>query len=162
VNFGVRQFNSDFMGRIKVRLINPSLLSLIFVILTVIGCGRTVEKPLDNRTIDILTRMRIVEAHVVFDNGSFFTCKDDNEITEYRSLMSSLMPVTSHRSGKLNDYQYEMVSLGGKEPCRIFVKIRPDNLLEYQLGNFSYTGGDAKAFVKISGRMRSLKETRID
>ena len=65
------------------------------------GCGRGPEILLDNKTLDVMTRTRIVEAYVVFGDGSFFTCRGDHDIKIYRSLLSSLIPVSSHANGEL-------------------------------------------------------------
>ena len=82
---------------------NNVVLPLLFASILVTGCGRGPEVPLDNRTLDVMTRTRIVEAHVVFGDVSFFTCRGEHDIKTYRSLLSSLIPVSSHANGELTD-----------------------------------------------------------
>jgi len=109
-----------------------------------------------------MTRTRISTASVVFKDGTYIVCRNEDEVAIFRSLMGSLGPIETHKVGNLKDREYDMTFLGGKEPGMIFVKVGQDNRLEYQWGNFVYTGGDSSGFIRISEAMRKLRATRVD
>lgn len=147
----------DLLLHLAKHLLYRVLQTLLLVCVLSVGCGRGPEIPLDNRTLDIMTRTRIVEAQVVFGSVDYVTCTSDEEIETYRRLMSSLLPNSSHTEDALAEHEYEMFVLGGKDPCTILVKTIPDNRRQFQWGRFKYTGGDAMKFLDALGTLRKLR-----
>lgn len=139
------------------RLKNMRLPITIFATLALaIGCGRS--GPLDNKTLDILSRTGMHGADVTYPDGYQATLTPD-DYDMMRNLISALSPINSATEGSLDDYDYRLVYIAGMDPAVIEVKLGDDSEFTYKWGAYVYTGGNPKRFRDGVNAIRKRVET---
>jgi hypothetical protein len=117
--------------------------------------------PLTDQTLDTMTRTRIESASVTFNGSEEIPCHRDDEIALFRLLMARLGPIESVHRGEIGEYDIEMMFSGGRDPGIVKIATENRDRIEFQWGEFCYTGGDCKAFAEHADTIRNLKRKRI-
>ena len=142
---------------------NSMRLSIIIVAaLSVIsGCGE--HGPLDNATLDTLSRTGMHGADVTYPDG-YEAALPAEDYDKMRNLISALAPVRTAVEGTLEEYDYRLVYIAGMDPAVIDVKLEDDNQFTYKWGRYVYTGGKPARFVDgvnaIRARVATLRGER--
>ena len=133
----------------------PSIIFLAALTLTT-GCGRS--EPLDDATLDILSRTGMHGAYVTYPDG-YEASLTPNDYDMMRSLISALRPVKSASEGTLDNYDYRLVYIAGRDPAIIDVKLGDDTQFTYKWGTYVYTGGHPRLFRDAVEAIRKRVET---
>jgi hypothetical protein len=121
------------------------------------GCGR--RGPLDDASLDILSRTGMHGADVIYPDGYEASLTPD-DYDMMRTLISALGPIKSATEGTLDDYDYRLVYVAGMDPAIIDVKLGDDTQFEYKWGAYVYTGGSVTRFRDGVDAIRIRVETR--
>jgi hypothetical protein len=135
--------------------------TVIVTLALVAGCGRHQHGPLDNATLDILSRTRMSSASVTYPDGYNATLARD-QYDMMRNLIASLSPIRSVKEATLEDYDYQLVYHAGMDPAIINVKLSDENKLTYKWDDYVYTGGDLARFRNGVNAIRQQDESMRD